>query len=61
MLRQVFDAYSAERVFWGSDITRLHHSWHEAVTMFTEELLWLRGRDLEPVIGRAVAEWIGWH
>ncbi|WP_105967752.1 amidohydrolase family protein [Streptomyces geranii] len=60
MLRQVFDAYGAERMFWGSDITRLPCSWHEAVTMFIEELPWLRGRDLELVMGRAVANWIGW-
>ncbi|MEU9313689.1 amidohydrolase family protein [Streptomyces sp. NPDC048256] len=61
VLRQVYDAYGAERMFWGTDITRLHCSWREAVTMFTEELPWLRGRDLELVMGRAVAEWIGWH
>jgi hypothetical protein len=28
--------------------------------MFTEELLWLEGRDLELVMGRAVCDWIGW-
>ncbi|NNN29143.1 amidohydrolase family protein [Streptomyces sp. S3(2020)] len=61
VLRQVFDAYGAQRMFWGTDITRLHCSWREAVTMFTEELPWLRGRDLELVMGRAVADWIGWH
>ncbi|MFF4585541.1 amidohydrolase family protein [Streptomyces sp. NPDC001388] len=61
VLRQVFDAYGAERMFWGTDITRLPCSWREAVTMFTEELPWLKGRDLELVMGRAVADWIGWR
>lgn len=61
VLRQVFDAYGAERMFWGTDITRLRCSWREAVTLFTEELPWLRGRDLELVMGGAVADWIGWH
>jgi hypothetical protein len=28
--------------------------------MFTEELPWLEGRDLELVMGRAVCNWIGW-
>jgi hypothetical protein len=28
--------------------------------MFTEELPWLKGRDLELVMGRAVCDWIGW-
>lgn len=61
VLRQVFDAFGAERMFWGTDITRLRCSWREAVTMFTEALPWLRGRDLELVMGRAVADRIGWH
>jgi len=30
------------------------------VTMFTEELPWLKGRDLERVIGGAVVDWLGW-
>jgi hypothetical protein len=29
--------------------------------MFTEELPWLRGDDLEWVMGRGVAAWIGWN
>ena len=28
--------------------------------MFTEELPWLKGEDLEWVMGRGVCEWIGW-
>jgi hypothetical protein len=30
------------------------------VTLFTEELPRLCGRDLELVMGRAVCDWIGW-
>ncbi len=30
------------------------------VTLFSEELPWLRGRDLELVMGRAVCDWLGW-
>ena len=26
-----------------------------------EELPWLRGRDLELVMGRAVCDWLGWR
>jgi hypothetical protein len=29
--------------------------------MFTEELPWLAGRDLERVMGRALCDWIGWQ
>ena len=31
------------------------------VTMFTEEMPWLKGQDLEWVMGRGVCEWIGWR
>jgi hypothetical protein len=29
--------------------------------MFTEEMPWLEGDDLEWVMGRGVCEWIGWR
>lgn len=61
LLRRIFDAYGAERMFWGSDITRLRCSWRECVQQFTDELSWLKGRDLELVMGQAVRNWIGWH
>jgi len=30
------------------------------VTLFTEELPWLEGRDLDLLMGRAVCDWLGW-
>ncbi len=60
-LRKIFDAFGAERMFWGSDITRLQSSWRECVQMFTEELSWLKGRDLELVMGEALRSWVGWR
>jgi len=59
-IRRLYDAYGPARMFWGTDITRMPCSWRQCVTMFTEELPWLRGRDLELVMGRAVCDWIGW-
>jgi predicted TIM-barrel fold metal-dependent hydrolase len=59
-LRRIFDAYGPRRFFWGTDITRMPCSYRQCVTMFTEELPWLSGRDLELVMGRAVCDWIGW-
>ena len=53
-LRQIFDAFGPERCFWGTDITRMPCSYRQCVTMFTEELPWLKGRDLDLVMGRAV-------
>jgi predicted TIM-barrel fold metal-dependent hydrolase len=60
-LKQVFDAFGPDRMFWGTDITKMKPSWRECVTMFTEELPWLRGRDLELVMGDALCAWWGWN
>jgi hypothetical protein len=35
-------------------------SWRQCVTLFTEELPWLKGRDLELVMGEALCNWLGW-
>ena len=59
-LRRIYDAFGPERMFWGTDITRMPCSWRQCVTMFTEELPWLSGGDLELVMGRAVCRWIDW-
>ena len=60
-LHCIFDAYGPKRFFWGTDITRMPCSYRQCVTMFTEELPWLRGDDLAWVMGRGVCEWIGWN
>ena len=57
---QIFDAFGPTRTFWGTDITRMPCSWKQCVTMFTQEMPFLKGRDLEQVMGRAVCAWIGW-
>ena len=59
-LRAVFDAFGPRRMFWGTDITRMPCSYRQCITMFTEELPWLSGSDLELVMGRALCDWIGW-
>lgn len=59
-LQQIFDDFGPHRMFWGTDITKMPCSWRECVTMFTEELPWLRGRDKELVMGGAVCAWLGW-
>ena len=59
-LRQIVDAFGPDRCFWGTDITRMPISYRQCVTMFTEEMPWLTGRDLERVMGGAVVDWLGW-
>jgi predicted TIM-barrel fold metal-dependent hydrolase len=59
-IEQIYDAFGPERMFWGTDITRMPCSWRQCVTMFTEELPWLSGRDQELVMGRAFCTWLDW-
>jgi len=48
-------------MFWGTDISKMPCSWKQCVTMFTEELPWLRGSDLELVMGDVLCAWWGWE
>jgi predicted TIM-barrel fold metal-dependent hydrolase len=59
-VRRIFDAFGPQRSFWGTDITRMPCSYRQCVTMFTEELPWLQGRDRELVMGEAISGWLGW-
>jgi len=59
-LEQIVEAFGPDRCFWGTDITRMPCSYRQCVTMFTEELPWLKGRDLERVMGGAVIDWLRW-
>ena len=59
-LHRIFDAFGPSRFFWGTDITRMPCSYRQCVTLFTEELPWLTGHDLEQVMGGGVTDWLGW-
>ena len=59
-IRCVFDAFGPKRTFWGTDLSRLPGSYRQGVTMFTEEMPWLKGADLEGVMGRGVCDWLDW-
>jgi predicted TIM-barrel fold metal-dependent hydrolase len=59
-IRKVFDAFGPERMFWGTDLTQLPCSYRQGVTLFTEELPWLAGDDLDQVMGLALCKWLGW-
>lgn len=59
-LKQIFETFGPDRCFWGTDITRMPCTYRQCVTMFTEELPWLKGRDLERVMGGAMVDWLGW-
>ena len=60
-LRQVVDAFGPERVFWGTDITKMPCSWQACARMVTEELPWLSAADCRLIMGEAVLAWWGWQ
>jgi predicted TIM-barrel fold metal-dependent hydrolase len=59
-LRRVYDAFGPQRMFWGSDLSRLPCSYREGITMYTEEIPWLTAKDKEWIMGRALCEWLRW-
>ncbi len=59
-IRTLVDAFGPRRTFWGTDLTRMPCSYHECITLFTEHLPWLKGADLEQVMGRAICDWLDW-
>lgn len=61
LLRSGFDAFGAERMFWGTDITRMQPSWRACADMFVRELDWLTGVERDAVMGKGIRDWIGWN
>ncbi len=59
-VHRVVDTYGPERVFWGSDLTRMPCSYAQCVTMYTQEMPWLSGDALEQVMGLAICNWLDW-
>jgi predicted TIM-barrel fold metal-dependent hydrolase len=60
-LRQIYDAFGPNRMFWGTDITKMPCSWRQCVTMFTEELPWLSEQDKRLIMGDALCARWGWN
>jgi len=56
-VRQLYDAFGPQRLFWGTDITKMPCSWRQCVTMFTEALPWLSEPDKALIMGQAVCAW----
>jgi predicted TIM-barrel fold metal-dependent hydrolase len=59
-LRRTIDAFGPNRVFWGTDLSRMPCSYRACVTAFTEEFAWQSGAERDRVMGSALCDWIGW-
>jgi predicted TIM-barrel fold metal-dependent hydrolase len=60
-LRRVYDSFGPQRMFWGTDLSRLPCTYRQGITMYTDEIPWLSGTDLEWIMGRGVRAWLGWN
>jgi predicted TIM-barrel fold metal-dependent hydrolase len=59
-LEQIYDAFGPNRMFWGTDITKMPVPWKQCIELFTQELPWLRDEDKPLVMGQALCDWWGW-
>ncbi|MDA0663870.1 MAG: amidohydrolase family protein [Proteobacteria bacterium] len=57
--RAMYDAFGPDRLFWGTDITKMPCSWKQCVTHF-QEIDWLSDADKKRIMGDALCDWIGW-
>lgn len=61
LVRDAINAFGARRVFWGTDMTGLPCSYRDAVRMITADMPDLSAGDMEMLMGRGLAEWLGWQ
>lgn len=59
-LRRLYDAFGAQRMFWGSDLSRLPCPYPVLLRYFQEELPWLKGVERDAVMGGAIMKWLDW-
>jgi predicted TIM-barrel fold metal-dependent hydrolase len=59
-LQRIIEGFGPERSMWGSDVSRLPCTYAQCVSLFTEEMSFLKGKDLEMVMGGALAKVLNW-
>jgi predicted TIM-barrel fold metal-dependent hydrolase len=61
-IKRLVDAYGPKRCFWGTDLTHVigKATYRQCVTHFTEALTFLSAEDKEWIMGRGLAECLGW-
>ncbi|MBB5687737.1 amidohydrolase family protein [Sphingobium boeckii] len=57
---QVLSAFGADRVFWGTDLSRMTCSYRECVTMLSEDLDHLSPQNRNLVMGDGLSRWLRW-
>ncbi|MBB6191912.1 putative TIM-barrel fold metal-dependent hydrolase [Sphingobium wenxiniae] len=60
-VERLFQRFGAERLFWGSDLSRLPCPYPLLVETFRSGFSWLRGRDRDLVMGGGIRAWLDWR
>lgn len=58
---RLFHRFGAERLFWGSDLSRLPCPYPLLVKTFRNGFPWLKGRDRDLVMGDGIRVWLDWR
>jgi L-fuconolactonase len=53
-------AFGANRVFWGSDLSRLPCSYEQLIGLFLDEMPALTREELNLIMGEGVSAWLNW-
>lgn len=60
-VERLFHAFGADRLFWGSDLSRLPCPYPLLVETFRNGFPWLRGRERDLVMGEGITAWLDWR
>lgn len=60
-LQRIFNAFGAERMIWGSDLSRLHHPYSQCVDHFKSHLSFLSPTDVEKIMGENIISLLDWR
>src|SRR3989442_12540477 len=59
-VRQIYDAFGPQRLFWGADTTKMPCSCHQSGRLFTEDLPCRSGLVKDRIMGHAACACWGW-
>jgi predicted TIM-barrel fold metal-dependent hydrolase len=59
-LKQIYEAFGAQRMLWGADLTRLTSTYPECLRHFQDGLDFLTAEDKEWVLGKTAAKVLNW-
>lgn len=58
--RAMYDAFGPQRLFWGTDITKMPCSWRDCVSHI-QEIEWMSAADKRLIMGEAICDWLDWQ